>query len=70
LSSIAVFAVAKAGSSEQAERALQAAIEALPKQRRPRETHWVEALPRTPTGKLQRNKLLELRSSALVDASG
>jgi acyl-coenzyme A synthetase/AMP-(fatty) acid ligase len=70
LTSIAVFAVAKPGSSEQAERALRAAIEALPKQRRPRETHWVEALPRTPTGKLQRNRLLELRSSALVDGSG
>jgi acyl-coenzyme A synthetase/AMP-(fatty) acid ligase len=70
LSSIAVFAVAGEGSAEQAARALQAAIEALPKQRRPRETYWVEALPRTPTGKLQRNKLLELRASALADARG
>jgi acyl-coenzyme A synthetase/AMP-(fatty) acid ligase len=68
LFSIAVFAVAKPGSSEPAARALQAAIEALPKQRRPRETYWVDALPRTPTGKLQRNKLLELRTSGLVDA--
>ena len=67
LISIAVFAVPKSGSSEQAARALLSAIEALPKQRRPRATYWVEVLPRTPTGKLQRNRLLELRSSGLVD---
>jgi benzoate-CoA ligase len=70
LNSIAVFAVAKPGSSEQAVEVLRAAIESLPKQRRPRETHWLEALPRTPTGKLQRNKLLELRTSAALDAAG
>lgn len=70
LTSIAVFAVAKPGSSELAASSLQAAIEALPKQRRPRETHWLGELPRTPTGKLQRTKLLELRSSGLVDALG
>jgi acyl-coenzyme A synthetase/AMP-(fatty) acid ligase len=68
LSSIAVFAVAKPGPPERAARALQAAIETLPKQRRPRATYWVDALPRTPTGKLQRNKLLELRASVRVDA--
>ena len=68
LNSIAVFAVAKPGLSEQAARALQAAIDTLPKQRRPRETYWVEALPRTPTGKLQRKKLLELRAPGVVDA--
>jgi acyl-coenzyme A synthetase/AMP-(fatty) acid ligase len=68
LTSIAVFAVAKPGLSHRASRALQAAIETLPKQRRPRETYWVEALPRTTTGKLQRNRLLELRTSDLVDA--
>lgn len=70
LVSIAVFAVAKPGATEQASRALEQAIEALPKQRRPRATYWVEALPRTATGKLQRNKLLELRGSGLVDARG
>ena len=70
LVSIAVFAVPKPGSSEQARRALQTAIEALPKQRRPRATYWLDALPRTPTGKLQRSRLLALRSSGLVDARG
>jgi acyl-coenzyme A synthetase/AMP-(fatty) acid ligase len=53
--------VAKDGLREQAIAALDGAIEALPRQRRPRETYWVDALPRTPTGKLQRNKLVDLR---------
>ena len=61
LNMIAVFAVAKDGLREQAAAALEAAIEALPRQRRPREAYWVDALPRTPSGKLQRNKLIELR---------
>ncbi len=61
LGMIAVFAVAKDGLREQAVAALGGAIEALPRQRRPRETYWVDALPRTPTGKLQRNKLVDLR---------
>ena len=72
LNMIAVFAVAKRGRREQAAAALDAAIESLPKQRRPRETHWVDSLPRTPTGKLQRMKLTELRTTLseqmLVDA--
>ena len=63
LNMIAVFAVAKDGLQDQAAAALDAAIEALPRQRRPRETHWLEALPRTPSGKLQRNKLVELRAA-------
>ena len=62
LGMIAVFAVAKDGLREQAVLALGAAIEALPRHRRPRETYWVDALPRTPTGKLQRNKLIDLRA--------
>jgi acyl-coenzyme A synthetase/AMP-(fatty) acid ligase len=62
LNMIAIFAVAKEGLSEQAAAALDAAIEALPRQRRPRETHWVDALPRTPSGKLQRTKLIDLRT--------
>ena len=72
LNMIAVFAVAKDGAREQAVAALDAAIEALPRQRRPRETHWVDALPRTPSGKLQRSKLVDLRTAIsgqmLVDA--
>jgi acyl-coenzyme A synthetase/AMP-(fatty) acid ligase len=63
LNMIAVFAVAKEELREQAVAALDAAIEALPRQRRPRETHWVDAMPRTPSGKLQRNKLIDLRTA-------
>jgi len=63
LNMIAVFAVAKDGLREQAVAALDVAIGALPRQRRPRETHWVDELPRTPSGKLQRNKLIDLRTA-------
>jgi acyl-coenzyme A synthetase/AMP-(fatty) acid ligase len=72
LNMIAVFAVAKDGLREQAVAALDTAIAALPRQRRPRETHWVDTLPRTPSGKLQRNRLIDLRTAIseqmLVDA--
>jgi acyl-coenzyme A synthetase/AMP-(fatty) acid ligase len=40
--------------------ALQAGAEAMPPYQRPRWLHAVEALPRTPTGKLLRRKLREL----------
>jgi acyl-coenzyme A synthetase/AMP-(fatty) acid ligase len=63
LNMIAVFAVAKEGLREQAGAALDAAIEALPRQRRPRETYWIDVLPRTPSGKLQRRKLFDLRAA-------
>jgi acyl-coenzyme A synthetase/AMP-(fatty) acid ligase len=59
LSSIAVFAVAAPGQDESARRAMQQAIEALPKLKRPREVRWVDELPKTPTGKLQRRRLRE-----------
>lgn len=57
LSSIAVFAVASPGAEERARHALQQAIEALPKLKRPREVRWLGELPKTPTGKLQRQRL-------------
>jgi acyl-coenzyme A synthetase/AMP-(fatty) acid ligase len=60
LASIAVFAVAAPGRERQAERLLQASIDALPKLKRPRAVRWTNELPRTATGKLQRNKLREL----------
>jgi acyl-coenzyme A synthetase/AMP-(fatty) acid ligase len=63
LNMIAVFAVAKDGPRGQAAAALDDAIEALPRQRRPRETYWIDALPRTPSGKLQRRKLFDLRTA-------
>ena len=66
LSALAVFAVSRDGMREQAAAALDAAIERLPRQRLPREIHWVDALSRTTTGKLQRNKLLGLRTAPTV----
>jgi len=68
LGSIALFAVAPPGGRAVAEGALRAAIDLLPKQRRPREVHWVDELPRTPTGKLQRSRLNELRPAELAGA--
>jgi acyl-coenzyme A synthetase/AMP-(fatty) acid ligase len=72
LNALAVFAVPKEGERERAAAELDAAISELPRHRRPREVHWLEELPRTPTGKLQRNKLGEARALAsdpdLVDA--
>jgi acyl-coenzyme A synthetase/AMP-(fatty) acid ligase len=59
LSSIAVFAVAAPGEDASARRVMQQAIEALPKLKRPREVRWVDELPKTPTGKLQRRRLRE-----------
>ena len=64
LSAIAVFAVAKEGLRDQAAAALETAIATLPAHRRPRETFWTDILPRTVTGKLQRNKLSELRDAS------
>jgi acyl-coenzyme A synthetase/AMP-(fatty) acid ligase len=40
-------------------------MEALPRHRRPRWVHWVDALPLTATGKLQRSGLKALHEQAL-----
>ena len=55
---VAFFFVA--GDSAAVEAALRAGAEALPPHQRPRWLHAVDALPRTPTGKLLRRKLQEL----------
>ena len=65
LTALAVLAVAAPGRREEAARRLAAAIEALPRHRRPRWVHWVDALPLTPTGKLQRAGLKEMHAQAL-----
>lgn len=57
LTSIAVFAVAAAGHEEGAQGLMQRGIDALPKLKRPREVRWVQELPKTATGKLQRRRL-------------
>jgi acyl-coenzyme A synthetase/AMP-(fatty) acid ligase len=59
LVSIALFVVAAKGQEAQARERIEAGIEALPKLKRPRLVRWVEELPLTATGKLQRRKLKE-----------
>lgn len=60
LVSIALFAVAAPRQEEQARARLDAGIAALPKLKRPRLVKWVDELPLTATGKLQRRKLKDL----------
>jgi acyl-coenzyme A synthetase/AMP-(fatty) acid ligase len=60
LASIALFVVAARGQETQARERLDAGIAALPKLKRPRLVKWVNELPLTATGKLQRRKLKDL----------
>ena len=60
LTELAVFVVASAGRLEEAQSRLKAGIAALPGFKQPRRICFVDSLPRTATGKLQRNKLVEL----------
>jgi acyl-coenzyme A synthetase/AMP-(fatty) acid ligase len=60
LTEIALFVVPSAGRSDDARARLAAGIAALPGFKRPRRTRFVDGLPRTATGKLQRNKLAEM----------
>jgi len=57
LTEIAVFVVPASGRSEDAQARLAEGIAALPGFKRPRRIHYLDSLPRTATGKLQRNKL-------------
>ena len=60
LTEIAVFVVPAEGRAEEARLQLTAGIEALPGFKRPRRIRFVDSLPRTATGKLQRSKLAGL----------
>jgi acyl-coenzyme A synthetase/AMP-(fatty) acid ligase len=60
LGSIALFAVAARGHESEARARIDAAIAALPKIKQPRLVKWLDELPVTATGKLQRRKLREL----------
>ena len=60
LTEIAVLVVATPGREDLAQARLNAGIESLPGFKRPRRIRFVEGLPRTATGKLQRNKLAGL----------
>jgi acyl-coenzyme A synthetase/AMP-(fatty) acid ligase len=65
LTALAVLAVAAPGQQEEADRRIAAAVQALPRHRRPRWVHWVDALPLTPSGKLQRSVLKAMHAREL-----
>jgi acyl-coenzyme A synthetase/AMP-(fatty) acid ligase len=69
LTAIAALAVAAPGHEADARERIRAGIERLPRYRRPRWVHWVDALPLTATGKLQRSQLFAAHESALANAS-
>jgi len=60
LGSIALFVVAAAGREAEARARIEAGIAALPKIKRPRLVKWIDEMPVTATGKLQRRKLKDL----------
>jgi acyl-coenzyme A synthetase/AMP-(fatty) acid ligase len=60
LGSIALFAVAVPGRETEARERIEAGIAALPKIKRPRLVKWIDEMPVTATGKLQRRKLKDL----------
>ena len=60
LGSIALFAVATAGQEPEARARIQAGMATLPKIKRPRLVKWIQEMPVTATGKLQRRRLKDL----------
>jgi len=60
LGSIALFAVPAVGREAEARTRVEAGIAALPKIKRPRLVKWIDEMPVTATGKLQRGKLKDL----------
>jgi acyl-coenzyme A synthetase/AMP-(fatty) acid ligase len=62
---IAMFYVARAGERASVEEALRGRAAPLPPYQRPAGWHSLEALPRTPTGKLLRRKLAELLAQGI-----
>lgn len=57
LNSVALFAVAAADREPEARARIEAGIAALPKIKRPRLVKWIDEMPFTATGKLQRREL-------------
>jgi acyl-coenzyme A synthetase/AMP-(fatty) acid ligase len=66
LTTIAALAVATRGREDDARQRVAAAIEKLPKYRRPQWVHWVAELPLTATGKLQRSRLRAVHEKAVA----
>ena len=67
LTTIAALAVAVRGREAEAKERVHAAIEKLPKYRRPQWVHWVRELPLTATGKLQRSRLRAAHETVLAE---
>jgi acyl-coenzyme A synthetase/AMP-(fatty) acid ligase len=66
LTALALLAIAAPQQQPQAVQRVQEGIAALPTYRRPRWVHWVDALPLTATGKLQRARLVAMHEAALA----
>lgn len=66
---LAVLAVAVPGKCAEARRRMEAGIAQLPRHRRPRWVHWLDALPLTATGKLQRGRLRALHENVVSAAA-
>lgn len=66
LTTLSLLAIAAPRQQEAAAQRIQAAIAALPTYRRPHWVHWVQALPLTATGKLQRARLLAMHEAAVA----
>ncbi|OIR02643.1 3-hydroxybenzoate--CoA/4-hydroxybenzoate--CoA ligase [mine drainage metagenome] len=67
LTAIALFLVPSPQTREEAQRRLELGIAGLAGHKRPRWIHWVEALPQTATGKLQRARLSALHQERLPE---
>lgn len=70
LTAIAVFLVPGPEMRAEAQQRLEQGIASLPGHKRPRWVHWVEALPQTATGKLQRARLGVLHQERLPELAG
>jgi len=70
LTAIAAFLVSAPQQEETAQRRVREEIEALPSHKRPRWVHWVQTLPHTATGKLQRSALVALHQQAGTPQGG
>ncbi len=66
LTALSLLVVAAPKQLTLAQERIQSAIDVLPGYRRPRWVHWVDALPLTATGKLQRARLVAMHQAALV----
>lgn len=69
LTALAVLAVAAPDREREAQRRMDDGIGQLPGHRRPRWVHWLEELPLTPTGKLQRGRLRALHEQLTAVAA-